>query len=377
MGGKAGRDGKNWLLKKLDGRRGTVEPGRRYPDQDDPSVASGRTMDADRRQHDRRQEDREQKDRQDAPKEDRRHAEPEDRQDAGEHGRNGPGRTARRAKASSASRKPDRRIRKAGAELSLDASSLEGAKRSAMPATIAPELPLLVRHVPEGDGWLHELKLDGYRMIGFIRNGKARSHHPARQRLDASISEDRRRRAGKLEIGDAILDGEVVAIARDGSCDFQALQNMMRHGDDTQIVFSVFDLLYHGGHDLRQVDLVVQKTVVVPVDRTFAPAPRHHPVQRSYFRGRRRDLRERLPPCDRGNRLQAGRQPLPGATVGRLGENQVLKRQEFVIGGWTEPRRRAPGSRSPAAGLLPRRVRARLLRPRRDRIHARVPARSA
>ena len=42
-----------------------------------------------------------------------------------------------------------------------------------MPATIAPQLPLLVEQVPQGEGWLHELKLDGYRMICFVRDGKA------------------------------------------------------------------------------------------------------------------------------------------------------------------------------------------------------------
>ena len=49
-----------------------------------------------------------------------------------------------------------------------------------------------------------------------------------------------------------ILDGEIVVLRPDGTSDFQALQNVMRHGDDNSIVFFVFDLLYYRGHDLRR-----------------------------------------------------------------------------------------------------------------------------
>jgi len=71
-----------------------------------------------------------------------------------------------------AANRTDRRIRKAGAHLALDPSSLNGARRSAMLARVAPELPVLVKQVPKGAEWLYEVKLDGYRMIGFVRDGR-------------------------------------------------------------------------------------------------------------------------------------------------------------------------------------------------------------
>ena len=45
----------------------------------------------------------------------------------------------------------------------------------------------------------------------------------------------------------------------DGTSDFQALQNLMRDGDESRIMFFAFDLLYHGGHDLSRVPLIKQK----------------------------------------------------------------------------------------------------------------------
>lgn len=55
----------------------------------------------------------------------------------------------------------------------------------------------------------------------------------------------------KLRSDDIILDGEIVVLRPDGTSDFQALQNVMRHGNDGPIVFFVFDLLYICGHDLQ------------------------------------------------------------------------------------------------------------------------------
>jgi bifunctional non-homologous end joining protein LigD len=59
-----------------------------------------------------------------------------------------------------ASERPDLRIRRPSTPSSLDPSRLAGARRAAMPEKIAPELPTLVEKVPEGTGWLHELKFD-------------------------------------------------------------------------------------------------------------------------------------------------------------------------------------------------------------------------
>ena len=50
--------------------------------------------------------------------------------------------------------------------------NLPGARKSAIPSVIAPQLATLVKEPPSGDQWLHELKFDGYRMLCRIDHGK-------------------------------------------------------------------------------------------------------------------------------------------------------------------------------------------------------------
>jgi bifunctional non-homologous end joining protein LigD len=205
-----------------------------------------------------------------------------------------------------------------------------------MPAKISPELPLLVAEAPTGSEWLLELKLDGYRMIGFVQRGKAtlrtRRGHDWTDRFAniASALEE-------LDSADAVLDGEIVALRADGRSDFQALQNRMRAGDDTRIVYFVFDLLYFRGHDLRQVPLLERK----------------HFLSRLLGRGHFSVLHynDHIPGQGSEVFAIACRNRLEGIVAKRADSQYVegrtsdwvkvkcLKRQEFVIGGWTKPSR--------------------------------------
>ena len=70
-----------------------------------------------------------------------------------------------------------------------------------------------------------------------------------------------------LGLESAILDGEIVVLRKDGTTDFQALQNLLRQGNDRQLVYFVFDLLYYRCHDLRQCALIERKEML---SRIFA-----------------------------------------------------------------------------------------------------------
>ena len=85
-----------------------------------------------------------------------------------------------------------------------------------------------------------ELKLDGYRIMALVRDGKASLH--TRRGLDWTHRFPTITAAlEKLGDDDAILDGEIVVLRSDGTSDFQALQNVMRQGDDDAIVYFVFE----------------------------------------------------------------------------------------------------------------------------------------
>jgi ATP-dependent DNA ligase len=100
-------------------------------------------------------------------------------------------------------------------------------KRSRMPATPEVQLATLSKVAPEGDEWLHEIKFDGYRMLCRIENGKVRfitrNGNDWTHRLKSLA-----KRVKDWGVGDASLDGEIVAVRPDGGTHFPDLQNAFR-----------------------------------------------------------------------------------------------------------------------------------------------------
>ena len=129
---------------------------------------------------------------------------------------------------------------------------MASARQAPFPRSIDPELPTLVDAAPEGDDWLHEMKLDGYRMVVF-KNGKqvrfaSRNHLDWTHKVPALAEAIRGLKPPQL-----ILDGEVVVFDKRGVSDFQLLQNAFRDPAGGPAVYIVFDLLYRDGIDLRLV----------------------------------------------------------------------------------------------------------------------------
>jgi bifunctional non-homologous end joining protein LigD len=110
-----------------------------------------------------------------------------------------------------------------------------------------PMLATLVSAVPEPeDEWVHELKYDGYRAICALSNGRVAMW--TRNALDLTERFPHLARAlAKVVVGDAVIDGEIVALDAQGVPHFQLLQDA---AEDT-ILFA-FDLLWLDGQDLRQ-----------------------------------------------------------------------------------------------------------------------------
>ena len=133
----------------------------------------------------------------------------------------------------------------------------------------APRLALAsaVERPPPGSDWLHEIKFDGYRMAATLNRGTVRL--TTRNQLDwterfpaiaAALAE--------LPLDSAILDGEIVALAKDGRSDFSTLQRRLGvggRGAEAQrgrLVYQLFDLLYLDGVDLRRRPLVERKAAL-------------------------------------------------------------------------------------------------------------------
>jgi bifunctional non-homologous end joining protein LigD len=125
------------------------------------------------------------------------------------------------------------------------------------PGFIEPALATSITKVPSGERWLHEIKFDGYRVQVHIKDAAitvfTRRGNDWTKRFK-KIADD----AWHINAGSAIIDGEVVAPAADGTTDFSVLQNELK-GQSSKIVMVAFDLLYLNGHDLRKLPLIERK----------------------------------------------------------------------------------------------------------------------
>lgn len=122
-----------------------------------------------------------------------------------------------------------------------------------------PQLATLVDAPPEGDGWLHEIKLDGYRLLGFVSGGTARLR--TRNGKDWTVKFPSLSAASEhLKVQDAVLDMEAVVLDAEGKSSFQSLQAALGDGGNPDQIFAyVFDLLYLDGNDLTKLPLTERK----------------------------------------------------------------------------------------------------------------------
>ncbi|WP_377829711.1 non-homologous end-joining DNA ligase [Bradyrhizobium lupini] len=129
--------------------------------------------------------------------------------------------------------------------------------KAPFPGFIKPALASAVDRVPSGARWIHEIKFDGYRVQVHLANEAVTVY--TRRGFDwtkrfKKVSDD----AWHIKAGSAIIDGEVVVPAADGSTDFSVLQNELK-GTSTKIVLVAFDVLYLNGRDLRGLPLFQRK----------------------------------------------------------------------------------------------------------------------
>lgn len=223
-------------------------------------------------------------------------------------------------------------------------STVPGARKAKMPALIKPELATLVDAVPGGEEWIHEIKYDGYRALCHLTDGEARL--VTRQGNDwtdrfAPVA----RAAEALPARQAVLDGEVVVLEANGISSFQALQNALSEDRGKDLVYFVFDLLYLDGYDLRPAPLAERKEALAKLLEGQSGVVRFgdhvHGGGEGFYRHA----------CNFGlEGIVSKRADLPYRT-GRSKDwlkVKCLKRQEFVIVGYTDPE----GSRTGFGALL-------------------------
>lgn len=225
---------------------------------------------------------------------------------------------------------------------------LEPARAARFPAAREPQLATLVEEPPEGDGYVHEVKLDGYRVLAEIRSGEVKLWSRGKKDFAARFPSVVKSLA-ELSLEDALLDGEVVALDEKGLTHFQALQNGGGGAKKTTIAYVVFDLLYANGVDVRKAPLLERKELLAKLLGTSRKKLRGVVRYSDHVRGHGPEFFAEA--CQLGmegvvsKRVDA---PYSGTRSHAWLKSKCMKRQEFVIGGYTDP----SGSRRGFGALL-------------------------
>jgi DNA ligase D len=141
------------------------------------------------------------------------------------------------------------------------AARIPGAVAAPMPARWRPQLAGEAETAPKGEGWLHEIKYDGYRTLVFVENGKVK--------LITRNGHDWTHRYGplakafeKLPCKSAILDGEVVVQDPRGVTSIDLLEQALSEGGAHAFTYFAFDLPYLDGHDLSAAKLIDRRAAL-------------------------------------------------------------------------------------------------------------------
>jgi bifunctional non-homologous end joining protein LigD len=204
---------------------------------------------------------------------------------------------------------------------------------SAPPEFVEPMKAKLVESLPSGD-WIYEIKFDGYRALALRGGSDTRVLSRNEKDLGRKFT-DVRDSVCALDVQDAIIDGEIVALDEKGRSSFQLLQAFEMGHERPPVVFYAFDLLQLNGKDLRNLPVEKRKAKLEELLKNPPGVLRYsesfeHGVEELVSRARELGL-EGLVAKRRGSQYQAGRRS------GVWLKLKLQQEQDFVIGGYTEP----------------------------------------
>lgn len=192
-----------------------------------------------------------------------------------------------------------------------------------------PMLAALVKKAPKGNEWIHELKLDGYRILTFLEGGKARlltrNGHDWSEKIPDLIETLEGWNPGNL-----VLDGELVVMDEKGKSDFQALQSFFKKNQELAADYVIFDLLALGAEDLRQRPLLERKAFLEELLKNSPDGLHYNPHTEGSA------IFEKVCEADlEGIISKKKNSPYRSTRSKDWVKTKCEYRQEFVIGGYT------------------------------------------
>jgi bifunctional non-homologous end joining protein LigD len=202
------------------------------------------------------------------------------------------------------------------------------------PPFMEPQLATLIDEVPTGNDWLHEYKYDGYRLL--IATGEGSATAWTRNGKDWSDKfRSLVRAASKLPAG-CMLDGEAVALGKNGKPDFQLLQSTLK-GGDADLAYYAFDLLVDQGEDITKLPNLERKERLAALLKGVSPPL----LYGDHVVGKGEALFNAI--CaEKGEGIISKKASAPyrGTRTRCWLKIKCIQRQEFVIVGWSESDKR-------------------------------------
>ena len=212
-----------------------------------------------------------------------------------------------------------------------------GKKANQAPTFRKPQLATLVDEVPAGNGWMHEIKFDGYRALIAI-SGEDVTVWTRNQKDWTDKFGPLVEALAALDLPPALIDGEIVALDSDGNPDFSTLQSVLKRGHGSQgprdkLAFFAFDVIEIDGEDLTVHSNIERKERLEALLRGAEP-PIH---LADHIIGAGEKLYMQM--CKAGQegiiakRIDA---PYRHSRTKNWVKVKCIQRQEFIVVGWSE-----------------------------------------
>ena len=231
-------------------------------------------------------------------------------------------------------------VKRSASQIIKSASSRRDAP---LPQFVPPQLCQPVEKPPSGPQWVHEIKLDGYRMAARIDNGRVklltRTGLDWTGRYPGAVAA-----LANLNVKTAYLDGELCGVDSAGQPSFAHTQAATDGERGVHLVYYAFDLLHLAGWDVSSLPLIERKALLEPLvaNKPGLQFNGHDTGDGELI------LKHAGKLCFEGIVSKTIDAPYAPGNRGLWRKSKALNRQEFVIVGWSDPE----GSRSYLGALL-------------------------
>jgi len=244
-------------------------------------------------------------------------------------------------KATPAVKKNSKRVKAPAKAVRAEAARI--GHKAPMPRVIHPMLATLADRAFDDPQWFYEIKWDGYRAIAHLDGGAVRLFSRNQNDLTAAYPE-LSKIPDYVRAEKAILDGEIVALDKQGRPSFGLMQQrtgigsggrrIQRTRDDIPVVYYAFDLLYLDGYSVMSAELDQRKELLASI-----LAPSNLICYSDHYVGNGKALFEAAAQRQLEGILAKHRtsQYLQKRSREWL-KIKIVRQQECVIGGYTDPR---------------------------------------